>query len=190
MIADCTGLILAGGDSRRMGRDKTALEFGGRTLLARAIDLMQGVFPQVLVSVRHARGDIAATQVFDELPDAGPLAGLCAGLACSRTPWVFVMAADMPFLEAGVIRELAARRDDGHEAVVPVVGDVPQPLAAYYATTALPTLRAILAGTGGRGPRDALARLNAVYVHENRPHDFIDLDTPEDVTAAERGSRG
>lgn len=187
MIDDCTGLILAGGDSRRMGRDKTALEFDGQTLLQRAVDLLQGVFPQVLVSVRQPRGDVAAPQVLDELPDAGPLAGLCAGLARSGTPWVFAMAADMPFLRPEVIRELAARRG-GYDAVVPVVQDVPQPLAAYYAATALPALRTVLAGSGKRSLRAALEQLNVVFVHEDHllsadpaRQSFIDLDTPADL---------
>jgi molybdopterin-guanine dinucleotide biosynthesis protein A len=192
MIADCTGLILAGGDSRRMGRDKTAIEFAGQTLLSRAIDLMQAVFPHLLVSVRRPRADIAAAQVIDELPNAGPLVGVCAGLARSQTPWVFVMAVDMPFLSPEIILELALRRE-GYEAVVPVAGAVPQPLAAYYAATALPVIRALLAEPGAPGPRHALARLNTVYVPETRlrgadpaRHGFIDLDTPEDMAAARR----
>ena len=180
MIGDCTGLILAGGDSRRMGRDKAALDFGGRTLLQRAITLMQGVFPRVLVSVRRPRADLALPQIMDELPDAG----LCAGLAEAGTPWVFALAVDMPLLGSGLIRELAGRRH-GFEAVIPVVRDVPQPLTAYYAVSALPALRAVLAGPGRRGPRAALERLNVCRVcADDMQHGFIDLDTPEDVKAA------
>lgn len=187
MIDDCTGLILAGGESRRMGRDKASLEFGGQTLLQRAIDLLQSVFPQVLVSVRRPRGDVAAPQVLDEIPGAGPLAGLCTGLARSGTPWVFAMAADMPFLRSEVIRALAGRRD-GFEAVVPVVQGHPQPLAAYYAATALPALRAVLGGPGKRSLRAVLEQLNVVFVHEEQllgadpaRQSFIDLDTPADL---------
>jgi len=190
MIEDCTGLILAGGDSRRMGCDKTRLEIDGETLLQRAIAVLQGVFPQVLVSVRQRRSDVAVPQVLDEIPDAGPLAGLCAGLAQAETPWVFAVAADMPFLNPVLIRYLAERRD-GAEAVVPVVQGHPQPLAAYYAVRALPTLRAVLSGPGRRGLRAALERLDVCLVHEDdiRAADpglrgFIDLDTPEDLAAA------
>ena len=78
MIKDCTGLVLAGGHSRRMGRDKTVLEFNGQTLLQRTVALLQTLFPSVLVSVRGIREDVAVPQVVDELPDAGPLAGLAA----------------------------------------------------------------------------------------------------------------
>ena len=197
MIDDCTGLILAGGDSRRMGRDKTALEFDGQTLLQRAVDLLQGVFPQVLVSVRRPRGDVAAPQVLDELPDAGPLAGLCAGLARSATPWVFAMAADMPFLDGGTIRALATWRDARYAAVVPIVDGVPQPLAAYYAAAALPALRAALAGPGKSGLRAVLERLDVAWVNEDRlrrvdsaQHAFADVDTPDDLVRCRQWTGG
>jgi molybdopterin-guanine dinucleotide biosynthesis protein A len=190
MIADCTGLVLAGGDSRRMGRDKTRLEIDGQTLLQRAVDVLQGVFPQVLVSVRQRRDDVAVPQVLDGLPDAGPLAGLCAGLAQAGTPWVFAVAADMPFLDPQVIRLLAGRRGS-FQAVVPVIQGFPQPLAAYYAVTALPIIRAAMESPGKHSLRGVLERLDVCLVHEDdlRAADpglrgFIDLDTPEDLAAA------
>ena len=192
MIDDCTGLVLAGGNSSRMGRDKTALEFNGQTLLQRTVELLQTVFPHVLVSVRSPRQDVAVPQVIDEYPDAGPLAGLCAGLANVDTPWVFAVAADMPFLLPEVIRQLALRRKDV-QAVVPVIQGCPQPLAAFYATSALPEIQAFLAAPGKHSLRGALERLAVCRVHESRLQgvdpglrSFIDLDTPDDVAAARR----
>ena len=190
MIEDCTGLVLAGGDSRRMGVDKTNLAFGETTLLKRVIGLMQSVFPQVLVSVRQRRCDIGEQQVVDGYPEGGPLAGLCAGLAEARTPWVFAVAADMPFLNPEVIRQLAARRD-GFQAVVPVIQGFQQPLAAYYAVSTRPAIHAVLSAPGKHSLRAALERLNVCLVHESglQPVDpglncFVDLDTPEDLAAA------
>jgi len=190
MIADCTGVVLAGGDSRRMGSDKTRLSFGGKTLLQRAVDSLRGVFPQVLVSVREPREDIDAPLVFDEHPGAGPLAGLCAALAKAETPWVFAIAADMPFLDPELIRHLAGQRAKV-QAVVPVIQGYPQPLAAFYATSALPALREELAGTGKHSLRGMLERLNVCLVPETGLQDaetdllsFVDLDTPEDLIKA------
>lgn len=192
MIADCTGLVLAGGESRRMGVDKPGLDFGGMTLLGRVVGRLQDVFPSVVVSVRAARADVAVPQVRDAHPAGGPLAGLCAGLAAVDTPWVFAVAADMPFLQSGVIRQLAIHRE-AVQAVVPVIQGFPQPLAAYYATSALPTIRALLDAPGKHSLRAALERLRVCLVDESRLlavdpglHSFFDLDTPADLAAARR----
>ena len=192
MIADCTALILAGGDSRRMGQDKTRIEFEGTSLLQRAIDRMRVVFPHVLVSVRQRRDDIDAPQVCDTVPGAGPLAGLCAGLEAAGTSWVFVMATDMPFPETKLIRRLAQSRGT-HQAVVPVVGDMPQPTFAFYARQALPLLKSTLAGSGKRSLLSSLACLEVRWVDEaalvsSDPElrSFIDLDTPQDWSKIRR----
>ncbi len=195
MIDGCAALILAGGDSSRMGRDKTALEFAGKTLLQRAVEVMQSQFSQVVVSVRQRRPDIDVPQVCDEIPDAGPLAGLCAGLEWAQArqiPWVFGMAADMPFLNPVLIERLAERRGNC-QAVVPVVRGHPQPLAAYYSAAALPAFRETLAGSGKRSLRAVLERLDVCRVNEvdlqaadPGLRSFFDLDTPEDVALALR----
>ncbi len=99
MIEDCTAIILAGGDSQRMGSDKANLLLGEQTLLQRVIATMQQVFPHVIVSVRQPRPEIDLPQVCDEQSGGGPLAGLAAGLGHIATPWAFVVACDMPFVE-------------------------------------------------------------------------------------------
>lgn len=190
MIADCTALVFAGGDSRRMGRDKLALELGGQSLLTRALELMRELFPQTLVSVQRPRDGVDAPQICDEIPDAGPLAGLCAGLSAARTPWVFAVAADMPWLMPAVIERLAAFRAN-HQAVVPVIDGQLCPLTAFYAADALPALRVALARPGKPGIVAALPELDACFVDERQlgeidglPRHFADIDTPEDAALA------
>lgn len=189
MIVDCTALILAGGDSSRMGQDKATLTLAGRTLLDRAIGTMQAIFPEVMVSVRQPRAGVSLPQVCDEQEEGGPLAGLVAGLAQTETPWLFALACDMPFVPEAVVEYLATRRK-GHQAVVPLAGGYPQPLAAFYARSGLGVLRAALAADD-RSLRGALAKLDVCYVGEEelRGHDpqsrsFFDLDTPQDFRAA------
>jgi len=190
MIADCTALIFAGGDSRRMGRDKLFLQVGGQNLIQRTLDLTQGLFSQILVSVQNPRDDIDAPQVCDEIPGAGPLAGLCAGLQHASTSWVFAVAADMPYLLPVVIERLAEHRAR-HQAVVPVINGQPYPLTAFYAASALPALRTVLARPGKPGLFAALPELDVCPVNEHDLSDidgelrsFIDLDTPEDAARA------
>ena len=192
MIADCTALIFAGGDSRRMGREKLSLQFGGQSLLQRALGLARALFPEILVSVQHPRDGIDAPQVCDEIPGAGPLAGLCAGLKHATTPWVFAMAADMPYLLPEVIERLAERRA-GHQAIVPVIDGQPYPLTAFYATSALPALRAVLGRPGKPGllatlPLLATCRIDgrSLTPADKELCSFADVDTPEDAAKAIR----
>jgi molybdopterin-guanine dinucleotide biosynthesis protein A len=196
MISDCTAIILAGGDSQRMGSDKASLLLGGQPLLQRVIATMQQVFPHVIVSVRQPRPEINLPQVCDEQADegmqgAGPLAGLAAGLGHITTPWAFVVACDMPFVEPAMVELLAGYRSD-FQAVVPVVQGHPQPLAAFYAGSCLGNLRAHLAGGGKNSFRAVLVQLQVRYVDESELlkadpalRSFFDLDTPQDVAAAQ-----
>jgi molybdopterin-guanine dinucleotide biosynthesis protein A len=196
VIEDCTAIILAGGDSRRMGSDKANLLLGEQTLLQRVIAKMQQVFPAVIVSVRQPRPEIDLPQVCDDqagmTAGGGPLAGLAAGLGQIATPWAFAVACDMPFVEPAMIELLAKYRDE-YQAVVPVVQDHPQPLAAFYAGSCLDTLRAHLAGGGKNSLRAVLEQLRVRYVDEPDLlqadpvlRSFYDLDTPQDVATAMR----
>ncbi len=86
MITDCTAIIMAGGDSRRMGRDKANVTLGEKTLLQTVTATMQQLFPQVIVSVRQQRAGIDLPQICDEQSNGGPLAGLAASLGQSQGP--------------------------------------------------------------------------------------------------------
>lgn len=189
MIEDCTAIVMAGGDSQRMGRDKANVVFDGQTLLQSVITTMQLLFPQVIVSVRQPRAGIDLPQVCDEQPGGGPLAGLAASLGKITTPWAFMVACDMPFVVPEVVELLAGYRLR-HQAVVPVVHGHPQPLAAFYAASCLEPLRTSLTAQQ-KDLRGVLQHLDVRYVDEAEmleadPHlrSFFDLDTPQDVAQA------
>ena len=192
MIDDCTAIILAGGDSQRMGSDKAELKLGEQTLLQRVAATMRQVFPSVIVSVRQPRSGIALPQVCDEPDVGGPLAGVLAALAAVRTPWIFVVACDMPFVTPALV-ELLGRYRAGYQAVVPVVQGHPQTLAAYYADSCLDAMRAQPAAGANRSLRAVLGSLQVRYVGEAELvqadpglRSFFDLDTPQDVAVAIR----
>lgn len=196
MITDCTAIILAGGDSQRMGRDKASLMMGEMTLLQTVAATMRQLFPRVIVSVRQPCAAIDLPQVCDEQAAGGPLAGLAAGLGHVTTPWAFAVACDMPFVVPEVVELLAGLRAR-HQAVVPVVHGHPQPLAAFYAAACLAPLRASLAAQQN-SLRGVLKQLDVRYVDEAEMREadpllrsFSDLDTPQDVAAAlERARQG
>ena len=189
MIEGCTAIVMAGGDSSRMGTDKASLLLDGQTLLQSVMATMQQLFPQVIVSVRQPRAGIDLPQVCDEQPNGGPLAGLVASLGKIETPWAFMVACDMPFVVPEVV-ELLAKYRLQHQAVVPVVHGHPQPLAAFYAASCLGPLRASLA-VQQKSLRNVLKQLDVRYVDEAEMleadpllRSFFDLDTPQDVAAA------
>jgi molybdopterin-guanine dinucleotide biosynthesis protein A len=194
MIEDCTAVILAGGDSSRMGSDKASLLLDGQTLLQTVIVSMQQIFPAVMLSVRQPRAGIALPQICDGQPDGGPLVGLVASLEQITTPWIFAVACDMPFVVPKVVELLGGHRLQ-HQAVVPVVHGHPQPLAAFYAAGCLARFRANL-DAKQKGLRGILKQLDVCYVDEAEmlqadPHlrSFFDLDTPQDMEAAMNGVR-
>jgi len=194
MIENCTALILAGGDSRRMGQDKASLVLDGLPLLQRVVNIVQPLFAETIISVRQPRQDIALPQVCDDPAHHGPLAGLAAGLERATTPWVFAVACDMPFIRPAVIEHLAACRS-GSQAVVPVVRGHAQPLAAFYARDCLRALQLLLGSSGQHSLRALLDRLRVCYMDEAQLlaadpqlRSFFDLDTPEDVAAAQKNN--
>lgn len=195
MIADCTAIILAGGESRRMGRDKATLDFLGQPLIQASIDTMQRLFAVTLLSVRQLRPEIQLTQVLDGQHDGGPLTGLLSAMAKVTTPWVFAVGCDMPFVSAALIEQLAVRRT-GYQAVVPVVQGRAQPLLAFYSREGRDMMRASLA-SGDKSLLGALRQLQVCYVDEAellvsdpQLRSFFDLDTPQDVEVAVRLAQG
>lgn len=191
MIEDCTALILAGGESQRMGQDKATLLFSGKTLLERVASVLQPLFTNILVSTREPRPDCALPQVSDHPAHKGPLAGLTAGLEQTGTSWVFTVGCDMPFIVPTLVEYLAGLRD-GYDAVVPVVSNHPQPMAAFYSRRSLDTLHDLMSDGASHSMREFLDRISVHYVDEAKLktrdpilQSFFDLDTPQDIALAQ-----
>jgi molybdopterin-guanine dinucleotide biosynthesis protein A len=134
MKGTSSGLILAGGLSRRMGRDKAMLVIDGQTLLARTVQVLSMVVGEILVVGRRHLPvfECSVESVPDDVPQVGPLGGLHAGLSRITSPYAVTVACDLPFLNPSLLRyllQLAA----GYDAVVPRVDGRTQPLHAVYA---------------------------------------------------------
>jgi molybdenum cofactor guanylyltransferase len=163
-----TGLLLAGGTSRRMEQDKTAPDFlfDGKPLAARVAARLAEACDEVLV----ASGDgkrmawLGLPQVADAIPDSGPLGGLAGGLDAATHPHVAVVAADMPFASPDVLRLLASRIG-GRDAAVPASPKGTEPLHAVYARSVLGSFEAALRA-GRLSVRVALEGLDVLVVTE------------------------
>lgn len=134
IATDLTAFVLAGGKSSRMGSDKAFLEFEGRTLLARAVELARSVAPQVyIVGSREKFGEFGAV-VEDIFRDCGPLAGIHAALRSSQTELNLMLAVDMPFVPRTFLQYLLGESEAARDAmvIVPRAERRRQTLCAIY----------------------------------------------------------
>jgi molybdopterin-guanine dinucleotide biosynthesis protein A len=145
MEIEVTGVLLAGGKSRRMGEDKRYLAVGEQTLLERGLEVLQSIFCEVLVVIAQDSPPlrIDARVVRDLVPDCGSLGGLYTGLTQATTPYIFVAACDMPFLNQTVIAQFTNRRATA-DIVIAKLDDRLHPMHALYSKRCLPALEQMI----------------------------------------------
>jgi molybdopterin-guanine dinucleotide biosynthesis protein A len=184
MAEAATLLLLAGGESRRMGRPKALLPVAGSTLVEWMAARLAPRFEQLLVSAgdeRQLPDSLRVHLVRDLRPGAGPLAGIEAGLAASRHGALVAVACDMPGVEVELTERLLAA-SAGHDASVPRIQGRPEPTcAAYRRSAAAPITR--LLDAGSRRAADVLRELDVRWLDDEPAGQFADLDTPEAYTA-------
>jgi molybdopterin-guanine dinucleotide biosynthesis protein A len=141
------GVILAGGLSTRLGRDKASEVLLGRSLLQRVIDRLDGLIDEYVIVAAAGQGlpamdtKVPVRSVEDAYEQVGPLGGIYSGLSAMQGVWAVTVACDMPLLQPALLAELL-RLASGHEAVVPLNdGGLPEPLCAVYARTCLPAIK-------------------------------------------------
>jgi molybdopterin-guanine dinucleotide biosynthesis protein A len=193
---DIGAIILAGGQSRRMGQTKALLRLhpDGPRLIELVCAAVQPLADEIVVST-NTPADFAwlgLPLVADAVPGAGPLAGLAAGLAALHSEWGLLVACDMPFLVTDVLRYLCDQRRDDLAAVVPLnPAGRPEPLCALYHRACLPVLRQHLAA-GDYAMQAWLAQVPTRFIPaaDLLPLDpdlrtFRNLNTPEDLAEVE-----
>ncbi len=129
-----SAVILAGGRSRRMGKDKAWMNWAGQPMVVRQLELVRPLGPvELFVSGRPEAdyGGLGCPVLLDRFVDAGPLAGIERGLAVGSAPLLLVVAVDMPWLEEGFLRELLGRCTE-ERGVVPVWKGRVEPLVGVY----------------------------------------------------------
>lgn len=179
-------IVLAGGASRRMGRDKVLLEVEGERLVDRVVSRVASLGGTVVVAAGPDRPLVVprATAIVDD-PGRGPMGGVAAALALGSSDVVVVVAADQPHVDADLLQHAAMRvaQDPSVAAAVPWVDGHPQVLHAAYRRTWLTTvvgtsasLRAALRDAG------SVVRLEPADWPGGPQANFArDWDTPEDV---------
>lgn len=145
-LDDVTLAILAGGAGKRLGGvNKALIEIDGRTILDRLRILGAGYARTVLVVRDDAPwAPPSLERVIDRVPAKGAPGGLHAALAAAATPWVLLVACDMPFIRPAFIESLLAAREPSDHWVCVEAGGRLQPLPGLYHRALLPTLEALL----------------------------------------------
>ena len=183
------GLILAGGSSTRMHRDKAALQYRGRSQLDRAFELVARHVEKVFVSVRagQATDPTRARRplIVDSVAGEGPIVGIRSALTAHPDVAWLVLACDLPFLSDTALTQLLRERDPTALATAfrSTHDGLPEPLCAIWEPTAAPALAAYQAD-GGRCPRKFLIRHAAPLLEPLDRHALDNVNTPEEYTAA------
>jgi molybdenum cofactor guanylyltransferase len=193
-----SALILAGGRSRRMGRDKAFLSLPGGELYTSQLSFAEQLgtlltsFCQEVILVAREPAQCAGQKlpavrvVFDETPDYGPLMGLYSGLRAICTSHALVVAVDMPFVQPALLTFLLAQPLDD-AILMPVVAETPQVLLAIYPRAVLSLIEDCLQA-GRRDPRSLLNIAPVRYIPEAQLRQidpqlrsFVNMNTPEDL---------
>jgi len=187
------GIILAGGRSTRMGRDKALLSLPNDqhgTFVERLVALLTPRCREVVLVVRDTTQTALYTRlgvpvVADETPNVGPLMGLYTGLRATQATHALITAVDMPCVQSTIVDFLLTQVLDDH-LLIPLVGGIPQVLFAVYPRSILPYIAERLQA-GRRDPRSLLSVAPVRYIDEAQlraidPHlrSFVNVNTPEE----------
>ena len=194
-----SSVILAGGKSRRMGRDKSQLMLNGETLTARAVRKLAALTDDLILVTNTPEQfeGLSARLAGDVIPGGGALSGIHAGLTAARHEWALVVACDMPFLNLDLLRYIAGLAPGASAvAVVPRWKGELETLHTFYSRQCLPYIEPILRRGGGR-IIEFYERINVRYVEPDEitlldPQglSFFNVNSPEDwVRAQELAAR-
>lgn len=192
-LEQISGIILAGGRSRRLGADKREVRVGGAALLDRAVALCAPLVDDLVITARESgqpRGGVPV--IADEIPDRGPMAGLLTGLRHCRHPRALVIPVDMPLLTVEFLRFLI-QAGTGAAITVPRWRRGIEPLVGVYTRACSAPLAERVAGGATavhafiQSAALTVRVVDAPEIEAFGPPErlFFNINTPEDVAAAE-----
>ncbi len=180
------GLVLAGGQSRRMGEDKALLRRGGKSQLAYVVSMLDALLPEVFVSVRADQAGeperAQFRQVVDRFKDMGPVAGIISALEEHPEADWLVVACDLPNVDAGTITYLLDNIDSSRPftAYESSHDGLPEPLCAVYRRGSEDILRGFV-DDGLKCPRKMLIRSDTRLLEQPNPRSLDNVNTPSDL---------
>jgi molybdopterin-guanine dinucleotide biosynthesis protein A len=208
-IKNCTGVILAGGENRRMPILKAFIEVEGKKIIERNLKTMKQLFQEVIIITNQPElySYLGAPLFGDIYNIRGPMTGIFTALVNSSDHWIFVSACDMPFINPELIRYMSSKRfsrivptrtgagvreipgASPYEVIAPILHNKTEPLFAFYSKPVLTVLEKLLF-TNKRSLVDFLlnCKKSVKYISVEKMKDmdiearsFINLNTPGDV---------
>jgi len=182
-----TGIILAGGQSTRIGRDKALLEFGGMRLIARSISIIAPLCDEILISTNNPGLEyLRYPLVSDEHRGIGPIAGLHAALRYSQSEYHIVIPCDTPLVTVDVFERMFAIVSAAHPpaCVAGTADGFIEPLIGCYHRSALPALEKQIQRQDYK-LHNALTRMGAAVEVFRDGRLFWNINTKADVSAIE-----
>jgi len=186
-----TGIVLSGGENKRMGKDKAFLTIAGIPMIEHVLKALRNATDRVIIVTNspQAYASYDATVVTDASAKRGPLTGIYTGLLHSADEYNIVVACDMPFLNASLLSYMAGLVGD-YDVVVPKVGEYIEPLHAIYRKQLLPVMEKRIQ-RDARQIRGVFSEVRVRYVTESeidrfdpKRRSFKNLNTPEEYKEA------
>jgi molybdopterin-guanine dinucleotide biosynthesis protein A len=143
-----TAIVLAGGKSSRLGRNKALQVIGGKSLIQWVVERLATVSAEIIISTASGEtvpcsSAASIETVSDEYPGKGPLAGICSGLVASSSPRAIVVGCDTPFLSTGLLEHMI-RISPTFDVVIPRIKNKVEPLCAVYSKNCVAPIRQLL----------------------------------------------
>ena len=195
-MMQATAMILAGGKSTRMGKDKAFLQVGKEKIIDRLVAGLKETFDQVLIvsnepaAYKYLEVDI----VSDIIPGLGPLSGMHAGLKSAKHRHSLVMACDMPFINIK-LGKMLVEEVPGFDVVVPQVGAYLQPLFAVYDKSCIQPIEECLKNSISKTTA-LYPKVRVKYISQEKIAAVADLDmvflninTPEELEKAQKADK-
>jgi len=185
IYTDVTGVLLAGGKSQRMGRDKALLQVAGKTLFESSLKLLMQFFSRIIIAGNRPDLEQPGIVSIADIYPGSALGGLHTGLSAAETDWIFVAPCDMPYPDARIIERLLAERS-GVDAVVPRTPDGYEPVFALYHKNCLTPMESMLRQSQFR-IYDFYLQINIRYLDPPElpvgwERALLNLNTPEQLT--------
>ena len=191
-----SGIVLAGGQSARLGMDKSFINANGQPLIEQIVAKLARLSDDVIIVTNSPEkyDHLGARLVGDIYPGKGALGGIYSGLRAAINTYSLVVACDMPFLDLNLLRYmiLLAR---GHDVVIPRIGGFLEPLHAIYSKSCLEPIDRLLA-RGGFKIIDFFSEVRVRYVEEDEVDifdpqhlSFFNVNTPSDLEEMKKLAR-